>query len=163
MSRLMRLTVLPIPRKASSRKAGIVEMLRQVGQHQAECRGRVLEIVNEKGRDCLECLEFPGRRHFGGQTQVEQTGADLAADTFEQVHLFDRVGNAVDAIRQDGGAEPPVVCPQRHAYPMTAVTELAGADLPQILSPFSPRSVHVERPGQLVQPFNRWSHRTGPG
>ncbi len=137
MSRLIRLHGAADSTQGIFAKAGIVEMHRQVCQHQAERRSRVLEIVDEKRRDRLECLAFLARGHFGGQAQVEQTGTDLTTDTFEQVNVLDRVRGAVDAIRQYGGAEAPIVGPQRHANPMTAMTELAGADFSQFFGPFS--------------------------
>ena len=52
---------------------GIVKMHRQVLQHQIEGRGRVLQVMDEKGRHGLEGLQFLGLQKLLRKLGVEQS------------------------------------------------------------------------------------------
>ncbi len=137
MSRLIRLTVLPMPRKASSRNPGSSKCTGRLVNMRLSVEAAFLRSWTKKADTVWNASLSLPCRHLSGQTQIEQTGTDLATDAFEQVEFLDRVAEAVNAIGQDRDAEAAIVGSQRQANSMTALSKFAGADFSQ-LSAHSP-------------------------
>ena len=94
--------------------------------------------MHEKGRDGLKRLQLFAEHDFFGQAKIEQAGRHLIADALQQLELFHRVGNAIDAICQNNQAEVAIARQQGDADAISALAKLRFTDLPQSPSPVAP-------------------------
>src|SRR5438128_257504 len=94
--------------------------------------------MHEKGRDGLKRFQLFAKHDFFGEAKIEQAGSHLIGDALQQLDLFHRVGNAIDAICKNNQAEVTIAGEQGYADTISAFAKLRFTDLPQSAPPVVP-------------------------
>src|SRR5437870_3459838 len=72
-------------------ESGIIKMHREILQHQAKRRRRILKIVDKECGNSLKRLQFLAAHNLPRKSKVQQTRCDLVPDAFQQIQFLDRV------------------------------------------------------------------------
>src|SRR2546428_4973821 len=116
-------------------ESGIIKMHREILQHQAKRRRRILKIVDKECGNSLKRLQFLAAHNLPRKSKVQQTRCDLVPDAFQQIQFLDRVWHAPDTVRQNGNAKQAISCAQRNTNAVTSFAELSRTNLPQGAAP----------------------------
>ncbi len=118
----------------------IIEVHRKILQRQAQAVRGVFQVVDKKGRKCLEGLELLGLKDLVGERAVEQRRRKLTSDATKEIHFLVAVRHAVHTVHQHHQPHQAVGGGQRDDQSVAAVAELARTVLPE---DFRPRPLSI--------------------